>query len=391
MVDINLLDDTTGEGDENKNKKAKKPPERIEYTKPSIEPKENEQDAKVKSGLLGGIFKKKTVSTAGAELPPPTPLSRPTAKPIETRSVPRETPAVTSESLPSTKPKTGIFGNWFGRRPAPANPPTSATTPSLPGGSAEARFRASYAQKEKVKKTDSQVLEEKVISSKQPRALPVEEPPTEEKSSFLDVNLMPADLMVELEPRKKLLLYAIVTGISIAFVAAIYFGLQFYESRIQKDVEQTSGQIAEVEKSIAALRKEQSAAILLKSRTDQVKEALDKHVHWTNFFSKLEANTISDVQYDSFAGSFAGGSNPTFSLNADGRDYSSIARQIKAFEDPKAADFIASVRVDRGERTIPQTADEKEYVRFGIQFTVLESLFYDTENSVSSTGVGGEE
>ncbi|MFA5106773.1 MAG: hypothetical protein WC497_00420 [Patescibacteria group bacterium] len=391
MVDINLLDDTTGEGDENKNKKAKKPPERIEYTKPSIEPKENEQEAKVKSGLLGGIFKKKTVSTAGAELPPPPPLSRPSARPIETRSIPKETPAAYDAGQPPAKPKTGIFGNWFGRRPQPANPPGPASTPNPPGGSAEARFRASYAQKEKVKKTDSQVLEEKVISSKQPRALPVEEPPTEEKPSFLDVNLMPADLMVELEPRKKLILYAIVTGISMAFVAAIYFGLQFYESRIQKDVEETSGQIAEVEKSIAALRKEQSAAILFKSRTDQVKDALDKHIHWTNFFSKLEANTISDVQYDSFAGSFSSGSNPTFSLNAVGRDFSSVARQIKAFEGPKAADFITSVRVDRGERTLPETADEKEFVRFGIQFTVLESLFYDTASSVSSTGVEGEE
>lgn len=394
MVDINLLNDTTGEGDENNNKKLKKTPDRIDYTKPTLDPKQNEREGKVKSGLLGGVFKKKTVSTAGAELPPPPPLTSQSPRPFNAPPAPKVTPVASQPSQPATKPKAGIFGNWFGRRTQPASPPASIPTPSgatrsdVSGDTAEARFRASYAKKEKVKKSESQVLEEKVIAQKQTRRLPVEEPLPDEKSSFLDVNLMPADLMEELEPKKKLLIYAIVTGISILAVAAVYFGLTFYENRIQKDVEQTSGQITDVEKSIAALRKEQSAAILFKSRTDQVKEALNKHIHWTNFFEKLEANTIDDVQYDSFSGALVRGSNPSFTLNAIGRDFNSIARQIMAFQDPKAADFVSSVNVDRGERTVAETAEEKDYVRFGIQFTVLESIFYNTASDVSPTGVG---
>lgn len=394
MVDINLLQDTTGEGDEQK-KPEKKPTGNIEYTKPSADRAEPLKEAKPKTGFLGGIFKKKTTSATPSEPPPQPPRSaRPAHEPSRsTGSYSQTEPRQDSGQALEGKPKGGFFSSWFGRKTEPSQPsvPPPVGVPIQPStDSAEAHFRDAYAKKEKSRKTDSRVLEEKV-QKKPKREIAYSEMAVEGKPSFLDVNLMPGDLIEELEPKKKLTLYGIVTAGAIAVIIGLWLSLSYYEKKIFQDVEQASKEIQSVEAKIASLRKLQLEAILFKSQTDQVKDVLDKHVHWSNFFKRLEERTAREVVYEGFNGTFARGTNPVFILNALAPSFDSVARQTLAFRAPESADFIASVTANAGERVLPKTAEESAFVKFGIQISVYESAFYQTGKDESQAGAGEEE
>ncbi len=340
MPDINLLRDTPG--DDSQKKKNQKPGN-FSYTNPEIKPKEKESKPKLKGSFLGGLFRRR-------------PKEPKPARPTQTESEDYRT----NSQLTNLEPP----------RPAePAGREAPLTAPVNP----------TMRKSKKNEITESQFLEEKVEKKqkkeKKRKTASHPEMIQEETPPFLDVNLMPGDLIESLEPKKKLIIYAIVIVSSVLLVGLIYLGLNYYENNIIEDVEDIGQQINEVEDDIASLRSAQKQALLLKSQTDHIHEVLDNQVHWSNFFEMLEKYTINEVQYQNFAGSFSRGSNPTFTLNAVGNTYTSVARQIMAFRD-EAKDFVVSVVVNQAGLVKSETG-ENNYINFPIQLVVREEVFYN--------------
>ncbi|MDD5342616.1 MAG: hypothetical protein PHI73_04785 [Patescibacteria group bacterium] len=333
MPEINLLQDTTSEDKKKKSQEAPK----VEYTQPSAEPKDKSSEPKLKRGptfgFLGKLFSKK---------PKPEPVQPSPSKNLTPEDV----------SIPKQ----------------PISPPVQPETPEPQPDI----WKANRAKKE----VNSRVLEERVLKKAKP-AKPVKEPiaPGVPSQSFLDVNLMPDDLIQSLEPKRKLITYGIVTIASVALIVLGYFGLSYYEKSIYRKVEDVSKNIQQVEDSIKNLRDKQKSAILLKAQTDEVKDILDNHVHWSNFFEMLERFTLSEVVYERFAGTFSRGTNSTFSLSARGANFQSISRQIMAFRE-EAKGFITNVEANTGEWVTTDEDSGQGYVSFTMLITVSEDVFY---------------
>ncbi|MAF13487.1 MAG: hypothetical protein CMI53_01165 [Parcubacteria group bacterium] len=160
--------------------------------------------------------------------------------------------------------------------------------------------------------------------------------------SVIDVNLIPADLSRRqvLELPNKLFSSGLGIFISILVVVVGYLGIIWYQLRIEQQIEDQLLQVSGITEQIASYENNKIAALELQQNLKAIKQLLDKHVYWTQFFAMLEKYTISEVYYTNF--SMAG--TEGLVLSAVGRDYQSVAQQLVAFQ--QADDFIKTVSID---------------------------------------------
>ena len=196
------------------------------------------------------------------------------------------------------------------------------------------------------------------------------EPPTEEPppSSF-DVNLLPEDLAGQYAPKKKLINLAIASGLTIVALVLIYVGMSIYQSSIVSRTEEIRNEAAQVGLEMKKFQEERNEALAFMETIELIEERLNQHIYWTKFFELLEKYTVSDVFFSS---SFAGDITGQLNLNATGKDYSSVARQLLAFE--AADDFIESVEINSAART-KATENEVSAVLFSINLTLVSDVF----------------
>lgn len=112
-----------------------------------------------------------------------------------------------------------------------------------------------------------------------------------------------------------------------------------------------------------ALNKNKEQEILRdQKRIKAVKALLDQHIYWSNFFALLEKYTIDEVYYKNFTA----GSLETITLQAVGKDFKSLARQLVVFS--QAKDFVKEVKISSGTQTLTG-------VNFTVNLTLDSALF----------------
>lgn len=192
-----------------------------------------------------------------------------------------------------------------------------------------------------------------------------------------DVNLLPEDLVGQYEPRKKLINLAVISGLTIVGLAAIYVIMIFYQSSIVTRTNEVRTEAGTVSQEISSYQKQRTAALALKDKVDAIGERLDQHIYWTKFFTLLEKHTVPDVY---FSNVFAADINGTLTLDATGKDFSSVARQLLAFQE--ATDFVDTVVINSATR---QTGTEltSEGVKFSIDIKLAEGVFTKTAEELS--------
>lgn len=193
-----------------------------------------------------------------------------------------------------------------------------------------------------------------------------------------DVNLLPEDLIDQYEPKKKLVTLAVVSGLTIVGLAALYVAMLFYQSSIVTKTNEVRTESGSINLQIGQYQKERAAALAFKEKIDAISDRLDKHIYWSKFFSLLEKHTVPDVHYNN---AFAGDINGQMTLEAVGKDYSSVARQLVAFQ--QADDFVESVVINSASRN--EDAEQgTTSVKFSIQLQLVEDVFMKT----STEGAG---
>ena len=358
MPNINLLQNTTGEEPKPKDKKEPIPA----YTKPPAEASVTESKPAKKLSPLGSFFggTKSTVSVR----PPTIPSQQPSIR-IEKPSL---KPAPKSFEPELAKPNVKKH-SWLGGIINFTKPKSKITEERIVVPSRQPSSQMGDAAIKPLPVRGKKLLEEKTTIS----------PKNEEiiRPSWLGVNLMPDDTLAGLEPAKKLVTYLIVLLISAGIIGGGYGALVWYENGIYDQAEQTTADIAQVNSKIIALRPEHKRALVFKYQADAIKSILDQHIYWTQFFSKLEKYTLPEVEYQSFAGTFAPGSNPTFSISAATNSYDSLAKQILAFREAvDNGDFISASVIESGNKVTDKDAGT-ESVQFTVQITSLEKVFYN--------------
>lgn len=193
-------------------------------------------------------------------------------------------------------------------------------------------------------------------SSQQPVGSPEQPmqvvPPAPKPGLMFDVNLVPDELTQKKRSLSKLTWLALVFVISVAVVAASYFGIAFYKESIASRAERLDDDIERIKQQIKVLEPIQLDALVLKKRTEEIKKLLDSHVHWTTFFSKLETHTLERVQIKNVIANKDG----TVTISATALQPEFAYEQLRVFEN--AEGFIASVSMTTP--TIPVRADDTD-------------------------------
>ncbi|MBI3290686.1 hypothetical protein HYZ76_00220 [Candidatus Falkowbacteria bacterium] len=192
-----------------------------------------------------------------------------------------------------------------------------------------------------------------------------------EKDERLDINLIPQDLIKYPETMLPKVLWRF-SGIifsAILIVTAIYFGILWYQFNITRQIAVLENEIKSLDIKIAGYEEDRLEALDLQKRLQLIRELLDKHIYWTQFFSLLERHTISDVYYTNF--SMAG--RDKLVISAVGKDYKSVAQQLVAFQE--AGDFVKSVRIDSAAADVNPEAGGYAGVKFNINLEFLPNIF----------------
>ncbi len=179
----------------------------------------------------------------------------------------------------------------------------------------------------------------------------------------LDVNLIPEELAKypEIEFPKKVASTTLSVVIMVLLVISGYLGLTWYQFTVTRQFVDTTVQVDAVKNQISQFESSTVVALDVQRRLTLVRDLLNRHIYWTEFFSKLEHYTMSDVFYTNF--SMAG--QDQLVISAIARDYSAVAVQLVAFQ--QATDFVTSVRI---ESASAQPVEANQAAIAGVDFTI---------------------
>lgn len=174
---------------------------------------------------------------------------------------------------------------------------------------------------------------------------------------MLKIDLIPED---EGEIRRKKL-----RNISITVLVSVillggggYFGLSFLQKRENIKLDGLKSQIEGVNQEIKNSEVELAQALIAQKKLDSLDRLLNRRMYWVTFFQTLGHVTIPDVFYTSFKGDI---DSRKVSVPAYTRNYQSLARQLKAWEQQQVIEKVevesASLDITEDQAVVSFQAD----------------------------------
>lgn len=194
----------------------------------------------------------------------------------------------------------------------------------------------------------------------------------EAEEEGLEVNLIPKDVLEQLNPQKKLLSLLLTILVVIGLTALIYYSLDWYQAKKVNEIQSLKDKLTVVEKKIKDLEAEKNEALNLQKRFLVAYQLTQRHIYWTRFFDRLEEYTIPQVYYTGFAGDVSG----KLTLKAVATELRSLAKQIAVLK--QASDFVQKVTVHS---ITAQTVSSGEIAgyNFNLELTLIPDLFLDSD------------
>ena len=174
---------------------------------------------------------------------------------------------------------------------------------------------------------------------------------------MLKIDLIPED---EGEKRKKKLrnISIFVLVLIVLLGGGAYFSFSFLQKREDVKLSGLKSQIEGVNQEIKNSEDELTQALIAQKQLDSLDRLLNRRMYWVAFFQTLGHVTIPDVFYTSFKGDI---DSRKISLPAYTRNYQSLARQLKAWEQQQAIEKLevasASLDVTEDQAVISFQAD----------------------------------
>ncbi len=261
-------------------------------------------------------------------------------------------------SDPSLTPKGigGAFRSFFSRRSKIIEPAAPTLGKAMTGGGKMNLGRAG----------GDRILNEK---KSKPTMLQL---PEDEVGGF-NVNLLGQDAGQTVTLRRQVMKLAMVAVGAIAIVAIAYTGLVVYNGLITSDIDETTQKISALGSDISTLQKTQLEVESTTKKISAIRSLIDRHVHWTKFFSEVEKATSPEVFYGT---SFIGDLNGTVTLSARAPSFDAVATQYLYFQQAVArGNFIQAFEMTGAVLRTTKTGNE---VTFTVNLQLVPSIFYQT-------------
>lgn len=154
-------------------------------------------------------------------------------------------------------------------------------------------------------------------------------------------------------------------------VIASYFALRAYDLQTQNKIKALETNISGTISSTGNYNQLISEIEDWQNKTIRIKELLTRHIYWTEFFSKLEDNTLENVRFNNFSGNIQG--NLTFVASAP--NYETVVRQWMHLK--RADKFVRNVIINGA--SLSTSKDNSRGVSFSVTLDLAEDIFYKTE------------
>jgi len=221
-------------------------------------------------------------------------------------------------------------------------------------------------KKEEVEKKEKEKKEEKIEKEKEQEnkmTTPLKEKISEET---LEVSLIPEEVIESPVAQKKILMIILWGIVSLLVIGGLFIVLKIEERELDKNILSMEQNIKALDQELNRLTEVYSRVNILKTKIKRSQDLLDRHIYWTNFFSKLEKYTLPEVSY---AGLNAN-TEKEISLKTTAIDYRTAARQLLVLQ--SARDFIKEVNVSGLKFT---EKEGRSRVNFNLNLTLVENLF----------------
>ncbi len=202
-----------------------------------------------------------------------------------------------------------------------------------------------------------------------------------------EVNLVPEEALEHEIPVTKILYLALAFIVSVSCVFGGWLAANWYFNQKIQELNSINSEISALDASIRSYKNLQDEVKSLNTSLNNVKTMLEKHVSWSQLFTKLERYTLPEVYYKSLSADV----NGTVTLSASAKDYETAIKQLYIYQ--QASDFVDSATISgitfAGRSTAAGVApltrlpaetqtDPKETVNFGITLSVIPSIFYQS-------------
>lgn len=151
--------------------------------------------------------------------------------------------------------------------------------------------------------------------------------------------------------------------VALSVVLFIYGGVLWYQTEQKVKLQSVLDKVAKVNADIADIEKKQTELGTFQNKLGNIKTALDNHIYVTKLLAKIEESTLPNVFYTNI--SLAG--NMTVSLTAVSDNYTTLGKQLLAFQEAK--EFVTSAQVEGANAVIGQQG-ETLGINFSMKLTV---------------------
>ncbi|MFA5076471.1 MAG: hypothetical protein WC480_03595 [Patescibacteria group bacterium] len=129
----------------------------------------------------------------------------------------------------------------------------------------------------------------------------------------------------------------VILVVYVVAVAAVYFGLIYYQSYLSGQSQETDAKITQFNQKLQDYQTQKDKIVALDKQLTSLGQIVSNHYYWSGLFQFLEAQTVPEVYYKNLTVDGAG----RVILSVVAKDYLAAAKQIAVFEE--ATDQISQV------------------------------------------------
>jgi hypothetical protein len=187
---------------------------------------------------------------------------------------------------------------------------------------------------------------------------------------ILATDLISGEVTVVFDWKKNILVLAFFVVVAGLLLVGIYQGLVLWEDKKITEAIRGTEKFNELNTQISLEEKGIDEIIDLQKKLELIKQLLDRHIYWSNFFAFLERDTLADVYFDTFSGD----TNGIYPLTGTTKDFKTLADQLTTLQ----ADKMVNRATSRGGSAAIDKEGNTDQVTFNLELSVKKELFNKT-------------
>ena len=187
------------------------------------------------------------------------------------------------------------------------------------------------------------------------------------------VNLIPEDMVSEVNEKKIVSMILWSVFVSIFIVGTGYLVIEFLQLKEAKEIQKLKQEIKIYEDEFISKSDDLKALVKYQQTYDNIKLLLDSHLYWNKLFEFLETNVANNVHFLNIDAD----KNGLVSMDIIAKDYESLANQYEIF---KSAEGVVRVEMTEAALSGSKISDTEVHLMPSLDQNTLANQYYHLNN-----------